>query len=629
MSNQYIRYPSLGSGAVISVGASSPLSSSGGANPVISLTGIVPIANGGTGQATANTALNALLPTQATHSGQFLTTDGTNASWAAITGFANTALSNLASTAVNADIVPATTNTVDLGTQLKVWAHVVGRLVWGAVRVSATDSLGNEAVSLVTNVTLPSGTNANGVQQATLLVPNLPLGFWTQNNFDVDASPTESIQIQTGNKTAGTGNSGGINLQPGASAGGTRGRLSFRDGTEGTSGYVWTSTDTTGKGAWMAAGGSGAPGGANTQVQFNDSGSFGGDASLTYNKTLHSLTLGSAGAATGVFSFAQGAHSAGTISGLFAAGFGESHVAISGESTFAAGGSHTVSSDFSAICGGSTNSITGASSFSFIGGAANSSITAQYCAVFGNTNSATRQGCITAGENNIVSGNFSSAFGMGLLSQSDNQTAVGLFNVAVGTPATPLPADEIFTVGNGANSGSRATAFAILRAGDLQVAGSSGTTGQTLTSAGPGAPPTWSGGDVSARAFSSTTTISGTLATIVYATEDYDPSNSYNNTTGIYTAAIAGKYQVNAALLFAGTIALNNTVIMEIQKNGTVVSRKTVYLPAALTDGSIAISDIIPCAATDTIKIQVSTNSTAPSIVSSNFDNYLSIAKVA
>jgi len=48
------------------------------------------------------------------------------------------------------------------------------------------------------------------------------------------------------------------------------------------------------------AGGSGTPGGSNTQVQFNDAGSFGGDAGFTYNKTDNNLTIqGPAGAAGG------------------------------------------------------------------------------------------------------------------------------------------------------------------------------------------------------------------------------------------------------------------------------------------------------------------------------------------
>jgi hypothetical protein len=41
-------------------------------------------------------------------------------------------------------------------------------------------------------------------------------------------------------------------------------------------------------------GGAGTPGGADTQVQFNDGGSFGGDAGLTYNKTTNALTVAGA-----------------------------------------------------------------------------------------------------------------------------------------------------------------------------------------------------------------------------------------------------------------------------------------------------------------------------------------------
>lgn len=47
--------------------------------------GTLPIAAGGTGQTTANTALNALLPSQSTNSGKYLTTDGSNSSWATVT----------------------------------------------------------------------------------------------------------------------------------------------------------------------------------------------------------------------------------------------------------------------------------------------------------------------------------------------------------------------------------------------------------------------------------------------------------------------------------------------------------------------------------------------------------------
>jgi len=54
--------------------------------PVNQATGTLPITNGGTGQTTANTAFNALAPSQTSNSGKYLTTDGTNTSWATVSG---------------------------------------------------------------------------------------------------------------------------------------------------------------------------------------------------------------------------------------------------------------------------------------------------------------------------------------------------------------------------------------------------------------------------------------------------------------------------------------------------------------------------------------------------------------
>lgn len=48
------------------------------------VTGTVAIANGGTGQTTANAAFNALAPSQASANGKYLKSDGTNTSWDAI-----------------------------------------------------------------------------------------------------------------------------------------------------------------------------------------------------------------------------------------------------------------------------------------------------------------------------------------------------------------------------------------------------------------------------------------------------------------------------------------------------------------------------------------------------------------
>lgn len=62
----------------------------------------------------------------------------------------------------------------------------------------------------------------------------------------------------------------------------------------GENGYV-LQTDGMGSLTWVAQGGGGGngnPGGSNTQVQYNDSGSFGGDPGFTYNELTNTLTVG-------------------------------------------------------------------------------------------------------------------------------------------------------------------------------------------------------------------------------------------------------------------------------------------------------------------------------------------------
>lgn len=59
--------------------------------------GTIAIANGGTGQTSANDAFNALAPSQSTHSGKYLTTNGTSTSWATIPASAPTVTGSQAS----------------------------------------------------------------------------------------------------------------------------------------------------------------------------------------------------------------------------------------------------------------------------------------------------------------------------------------------------------------------------------------------------------------------------------------------------------------------------------------------------------------------------------------------------
>jgi hypothetical protein len=75
-----------------------------------SLVGTVPIANGGTGQATANDAFNALAPSQTAASGKYLTTDGTNASWATNPLGTVTSVAATAGTGISVSGSPITTS---------------------------------------------------------------------------------------------------------------------------------------------------------------------------------------------------------------------------------------------------------------------------------------------------------------------------------------------------------------------------------------------------------------------------------------------------------------------------------------------------------------------------------------
>lgn len=131
---------------------------------------------------------------------------------------------------------------------------------------------------------------------------------------------------------------------------------------------------------------------------------------------------------------------------------------------------------------------------------------------------------------------------------------------------------------------------------------------------------------VTARYYASATAISGTLATISWTTKDFDSHGGMS--AGTYTVPAAGKYRVASAVALAGTFVLNNTSIMEIQKNGSAISNNTQYIAAAVTNDTIRIEDTISCVAGDTLRIQVSNSGTTPSIVSSNTRNYIAIERV-
>lgn len=117
---------------------------------------VVGINQGGTGAATANTALNALLPSQTGNSGKVLQTDGSNSNWVTPSG----------SSGLGAAVDIASAGTTNLGALGAAYARITGTTtitafdtvaagtsVW--CRFAASLTLTHNATTLI----LPSGAN--------------------------------------------------------------------------------------------------------------------------------------------------------------------------------------------------------------------------------------------------------------------------------------------------------------------------------------------------------------------------------------------------------------------------------------------------------------------------------------
>lgn len=126
------------------------------------VTGTVAIANGGTGQTTANAAFNALVPSQTSNSGKYLTTDGTNTSWATIS--ATGTVTSVAATVpsfLSISGSPITTS----GTLAISYSGTALPVANGGTGV--TSSTGSGSVVLGTSPTLTTP-NINSAQIATV-----------------------------------------------------------------------------------------------------------------------------------------------------------------------------------------------------------------------------------------------------------------------------------------------------------------------------------------------------------------------------------------------------------------------------------------------------------------------------
>jgi hypothetical protein len=100
--------------------------------PASIISGAVAIVNGGTGQTTANSAFNALAPSQTSNSGKYLTTDGTNTSWATVSSGGVTSVTGTSPVASSGGATPAISLSAGYGDTLNPYASKTANFVLSA-----------------------------------------------------------------------------------------------------------------------------------------------------------------------------------------------------------------------------------------------------------------------------------------------------------------------------------------------------------------------------------------------------------------------------------------------------------------------------------------------------------------
>lgn len=148
------------------IGAVTPKS---GAFTTLTASTAIGIASGGTGQTTANTAFNALAPSQTSNSGKYLTTDGTNTSWGTVT--AGATISNDTTTSTNlyplfAAATSGVPTTIYTGNTKYLYKPSTGEL--SAPAHISTNGITINATTINTSYTIASGNNGFSVGPITL-----------------------------------------------------------------------------------------------------------------------------------------------------------------------------------------------------------------------------------------------------------------------------------------------------------------------------------------------------------------------------------------------------------------------------------------------------------------------------
>jgi hypothetical protein len=228
------------------------------------LTGTVPVANGGTGGATANEALTNLLPGQTGNSGKFLSTDGTNTLWSvpagsgdvvgpasstdnAITRFDGTTGKLIQNSVVTIGDTGAATGFTTLSASTSVTTPIVQATNSGGLALK--NSAGTTQMSMGAgggdNMSINVSTNINGTNAQIDISPT------GTGHVHIKPSGTNSVEIAP--TSVGTIDNMTIGATTAVAGSFTNlsvtGTTSF-DGAQGTAGQVLTSAGTGNTPTW-------------------------------------------------------------------------------------------------------------------------------------------------------------------------------------------------------------------------------------------------------------------------------------------------------------------------------------------------------------------------------------------
>ena len=219
-------------------------------------TGTVAIANGGTGQSTATNAINALLPSQSGQSGKILTTNGTNTSWAAVSGTGSVtsvsvvSANGLAGTVASSTTTPAITLSTTVTGVLKgngtaISAATAGTDYQAPITLTTTGTSG--AATFVGNtLNIPQYTGGGGSGTVTSVAQSFTGGLISVSGSPVTSSGTLALTV--------AGTSGGIPYFSGAATWATSALLAANALMVGGGAGLAPATVTTGTGVVTALG---------------------------------------------------------------------------------------------------------------------------------------------------------------------------------------------------------------------------------------------------------------------------------------------------------------------------------------------------------------------------------------